>query len=87
MLNLEPGDRIELSYEDSPANPIRATVRRLLSPRGEAMGDEVEEYIAGGFEITLDGSSDTNVLQIVLLGTDFQYRLDGRPVTVRKLNS
>lgn len=87
MLNLEPGDRIELSYEDSPAQTIRATVRRLLSPRGEAMGDEVEEYIAGGIEITLDESSETNVLQVVLLGTDFQYRLNGRPVTVRKLNT
>ena len=42
LLNLEPGDRIELSYEDSPAQTIRATVRRLLSPRGEARGDEVE---------------------------------------------
>ena len=48
------------------------------------MGDEVEEYIAGGIEITLDESSETNVLEVVLLGTDFQYRLDGRPVTIRK---
>ena len=85
MLNLEPGDRIELFYEDSPASRFRATVRRLLSPQGEAMGDEVEEYIAGGIEITLDESSDTGVLELVLLGTDFQYRLDGRPVTVRKI--
>ena len=85
MLNLEPGDRIELSYEDSPATTIRATVRRLLTPQGEAMGEEVEDYIAGGIEITLDGSSDTHVLELVLLGTDFQDRLDGRPVTIRKM--
>ena len=73
MLNLEPGDRIELFYEHSPASPIRAMVRRLLSPRGEAMSDEVEEYIAGGIEIILDESSETDVLQFVLLGTDIQY--------------
>ena len=38
MLNLEPGDRIELFYEDSPEATIRATVNRLLSDRDEGMG-------------------------------------------------
>ena len=38
MLNLEPGDRIELFYKHSPARTIRGTVRRLLSDREEAMG-------------------------------------------------
>jgi hypothetical protein len=38
MLNLESGDRIELSYEDSPEATIRATVNRLLSDGDEGMG-------------------------------------------------
>ena len=77
MLNLEPGDRIELSYEDSPATTIRATVRRLLTPQGEAMGEEVEDYIAGGLEITLDGSGDTHVLELAC------FARHGFPVSAR----
>ena len=38
MLNLQSGDRIELSYEDAPATTIRATVGRLLSDRDEGIG-------------------------------------------------
>ena len=83
MLNLASGDRIELFYEDSPANTIRATVGRLLSDRDEAMGIEAEDYIATWIEITVDESSETEARQVVLLGTDFQYRLNGRIVTLR----
>ena len=48
MLDLQFGDRIELSYEDAPATTIRATVDRLLSDRNEGMGIEVEELLSGG---------------------------------------
>jgi hypothetical protein len=84
MLHLQSGDRIELSYEDAPATTIRATVGRLLSDRDEGMGIEVEDYIASWIEITLDEPSGIEANQVVMLGTDFQYRLDGRPVTIRK---
>ena len=84
MLNLQPGDRIELFYEDAPATKIRATVGRLLTDRDKGMGSEVEDYTACWLEITVDQPSDTAANQVVLLGTDFQYRLNGRPVTIRK---
>ena len=90
MLNLERGDRIELSYEDTPceetpAAAICARVARLLSDRQEGMGIEVEDYIACWIEIVVDEPCDMDTKQVVLLGTDFQYRLNGRRVTVRKL--
>jgi len=84
MLNLQSGDRIELFYEDAPAMTIRATVGRLLTDRDEGMGIEVEDYAASWIEITLDEPSDMDAEQVVLLGTDFQYRLNGRRVTLRK---
>ena len=84
MLNLESGDRIELFYEDAPAITIRATVGRLLTDRDEGMGTEVEDYIACCIEITVDEPSDMDAKQTVLLCTDFQYRLNGRRVNLRK---
>ena len=84
MLNLQSGDRIELLYEDAPATTIRATVDRLLTDREEGMGIEIEDYTACWIEITVDEPSDMEANQIVLLGADFQYRLNGRLVTVRK---
>ena len=32
----------------------------------------------------MDEPSDMDAQQVVLLGTDFQYRLNGRPVTLRR---
>lgn len=84
MLNLESGDRIELFYEDAPATTMRATVSPLLSGQEEGMGIEVEDYAVSWIEITVDEPSDTDARQVVLLGTDFQYRLNGRRVTLRK---
>jgi hypothetical protein len=84
MIELQSGDRIEVFYEDEPATTIRATVGRLLSDREEGMGIEVEDYCACWIEITVDEPSDMDAKQVVLLGMDFQYRLDGRRVTLRK---
>jgi hypothetical protein len=84
MLNLESGDRIELFQEDARASAICATVGRLLTDRDEGMSTEVDDYIACWIEITVDEPSDMNAKQVVLLGTDFQYWLNGRPVTLRK---
>jgi len=83
-MNLQSGDRIELFYEDAPATTIRATVNRLLTDRDEGMGSEVEDYTACWIEITVDESNDVDAKQVILLGTDFQYRLNGRRVTLRK---
>ena len=84
MLNIQSGDRIEMFYEDAPATTIRATVDRLLTDRDEGMGIEVEDYAACWIEITVDEPSDVDARQIVILGTDFQYRLNGRRVTLLK---
>jgi hypothetical protein len=84
MLNLQSGDRIELFYDDAPAATIRATVNRLLTDRDEGMGVEVEDYCAWWIEITVDEPSDMDAQQVVLLGTDFQYHLNGRRVTLHK---
>lgn len=84
MLNLQSGDRTELFYEDAPATTIRATVGRLLSDCDEGMGIEIEDYTACWIEITVDEPRDMDAKQLVLLGMDFQYRLNGRPITLRK---
>ena len=84
MLNLECGDQIELFYEDAPASAICATVGRLLTDREEGMSTEVDDYTACWIEITVDEAGDMDARQVVLLGTDFRYRLNGRPVILRK---
>ena len=48
------------------------------------MGLEVDEYAVSWIEITVEEPSDIDAQQVVLLGTDFQYRLNGRRVTLRK---
>src|SRR5215469_15626558 len=84
MLDLQAGDRIELFYDDAPATAIRATVGRLLTDCEEGMGIEVEDYTACWIEISIDEPINMDAKQVVLLGADFQYRLNGRQVTLRK---
>ena len=83
MLDLQSGDRIELFYEDAPATTIRATVVRLWSDRDEGMGIEIEDYTACWIEIIVEEPNDMDAKQVVLLGTDSQYRLNGRRITLR----
>ena len=66
MVNLQSGDRIELSDEDTPATKIRATLGRLLSDRDEGMGSELEDYTACWIEITVDEPSDMDANQVDL---------------------
>jgi len=83
MLDLQPGNRVEIFFEDGPTTTICATVGRLLTDQDEGMGVEIEEYIARWIEITLDEPSDMDPNQVLLFGTDFRYRLNGRPITLR----
>jgi hypothetical protein len=85
MINLRTGDRIELFYEDAPETLIRATVGRLLTDRDEGMGVEVEDYVACWVETTEDKPNDADGKPVLLLGTDFRYRLNGRPVTIKEI--
>ena len=87
LLDLQSGDRIELLYEGAPATTIRATVNRLLSDKDEGMGIEVEDYTAFWIEITVDEPSNMDAKQVLMFGTDFQYRLNGCPVTLRLRNA
>ena len=84
MLELQSGDEIELFYEDAPATTIRATVGRRLTDRDEGMGIEVEDYIACWMELNVVEPSGMDPKQVLFLGTDFQCRLNGRLVTLRK---
>jgi hypothetical protein len=56
----------------------------LLTDREQALGIEVEDCVACWMEITVDEPGDMDAQQVLLLGTDFQCRLNGRPVTLRK---
>jgi len=89
MLELQCGDRIEFFYEDTPgeeaaAAAMCATFARLLSDQEEGMGVEVEDYAALWIEITVDQPCEMETKQVVLFGTDFKYRINGRPVKIRK---
>ena len=83
MLNLQPGDRVEFCYEDESTTTICARIDRLLTDQDEGMGIEVEEYIVHWVEITVDEPNDMDPKQVLMLGTDLQYRLNGRPVVLR----
>jgi hypothetical protein len=48
------------------------------------MGIEAEYYVVCWIEISVDEPSDMDAKQVVLLCTDFQYRLNGRRVTLLK---
>ena len=87
MLNLQSGDRVDFSFEDAPTTTICATVGRLLTDQDEGMGVEIEDYIALWIEITVDEPSDMDPKQVLLFGTDLQYRLNGRPVALRLKNA
>jgi hypothetical protein len=52
----------------------------------KGMSTEIEDYTACWIEIAVDQPSDMDAKQVVLLGTDFQYRLNGRPVILLKMD-
>ena len=87
VLDLQSGDRIEVLYEDSPARAICATISGLFTDQEEGMGIEVQDYTACWIEIVMDDPEGGRAKQVILLGTDFQYRLNGRRVSVRMSRS
>jgi hypothetical protein len=48
------------------------------------MGVEVEDYYSCWIEIDVEEPGDMDAKLVVLLGTDFQYRLNGRRINLRK---
>ena len=84
MEDLQAGDRIELFFEDDPETLIRATVARLLTDREEGLSPEAEGFFVLWIEINVDEPPEMDAKQVVMLGTDFQYWLNGRRVTLHK---
>jgi hypothetical protein len=79
--DLALGDVITLTFSDNREGAVRATVRKVLTDEQQGFSPEVEDYVACSLEIEpLDGS----ISQVVMLGTDFRYTLDGREVTIIK---
>ena len=78
MAHLQSRDRVELSYEDEPSTAISATIDRLLNRHDEGTSAEIEDYTAMWIEIIVDELNETDARQVVLLGSDLKYRLNGR---------
>jgi hypothetical protein len=84
---LKPGDMIRLTFADRPDEPLLATVSSSLSDADEGLGPEVQDYVACWLEISVGSCDDPGSRRSIALGTDFQYTLDGRKLTLTKLSS
>ena len=84
MADLYVGDRISLIFDDTPQDQITATITRKLSDWEEGLSPEIEDYIDYWLEITCDGNRSGTICNVVLLTTG-RYWLDGRFVTIRKI--
>ena len=84
MENLFAGDRISLTFDDTPCDPITATVSRTLSDTEEGLGPEIEDYICYWLEICREGDPREAICNVVLM-TNGRYAFDGRFVTIRKI--
>ena len=87
MINLQPGDQIEIVFVDAPGQLARATVRRFLSDREEGLSPEAEDYIFCWLEVNPDHQGALARTQTIALGSDFKYYIDGREVQIRKSSS
>ena len=87
MDTLQPGDRISITFIDSPAEVWHATLCRMLDNQGEGLGPEIQDYVACWFEISFGNCDDTKSRRVITFGTDYQYDLEGRKVLVAKLSA
>lgn len=78
------GDRISLTFADTPDQPISATVRRKVSDRQEGLAPEIEQYVDYWLEISYAGD-DAKATGYVAQLTTGRYWSDGRYVTIRKM--
>ena len=84
MEQLLAGDRITLTFDDTPRDEMTATVARTLSDTQEGLGPEIEDYVAFCLEISREGDTRGAINNVVLM-TNGRYSLDGRFVTIRKI--
>ena len=85
MADFFVGDRISLTFDDIPREPLIATVARRLSDVEEGLGPESEDYVASWLEINCDGDTSGAINNVVLL-TNGRYSFDGCFVTIRKIH-
>jgi hypothetical protein len=78
------GDVIEIVNEDAPDEICRATVIRFMSDEEQGMAPEVEDYVTCWVEVAPDGACGESAKQFLTMGTDSRYRMNGRPVLLRK---
>jgi len=48
------------------------------------MAPEVEDYVTCWVEVAPDGACGESAKQFLTMGTDSRYRMNGRPVLLRK---
>ena len=82
MEYLSAGDRISLTFQDTPDAAITATVLRTLTDQEEGLSPEAEDYVASWIELQCDGADCSST---VVFMTDDRYLLDGRHVAIRKI--
>ena len=87
MDTLQPGDKIQITFVDAPGETLEATVCSALSDAEEGLGPEIQDYVACWLEITLGSCDHPESRRSVTLGTDFQYDMGGRKLTITKLTS
>ena len=84
MESLFAGDRISLTFDDTPCDQITATISRTLSDTEEGLGPESADYICSWLEICPEGDPPGAIKNVVLM-TNCRYSFDGRFVTIRKI--
>jgi protein involved in polysaccharide export with SLBB domain len=84
MIDLQPGDQIDIVFADAPGHSARATVTRLLSDQQEGLSSEAEDYVFCWMEISPEHQGILAQTQTITLGADWKYYMDGREVEIRK---
>jgi hypothetical protein len=84
MNDLQPGDQIDIVFDDAQGPSTRATVRRLLSDEQEGLSPEAEDYCIDWLEISLDNHDPSAQTQTIVLGADWKYYMDEREVKICK---
>ena len=83
---LNAGDRIRIVFADTPNAAEDVTVCATLTDRQEGLSPEIEDYVACWIEISSGDCSDTASRRSISLGTDFRYSLDGRELSISKID-
>lgn len=87
MNDLQPGDQIDIVFADAPGQSTRGTVSRLLSDQEEGLSPEAEDYVCCWLEVNPEHQGTLAQTEIILLGTDWKYYMNGREVQICKCQS